>query len=79
MLKSYRVVVVGGGLQILVSAPVPFWLIWVSNKLDWVGIGPRGIGDLRGWGLGLGLDNKLESKFQVPRRSPILDLIGLSL
>ena len=57
MLKSYRVVVVGGGLQILVSAPVPFRLIWVSNKLDWVGIGPRGIWDLRVWGWGLGLDN----------------------
>ena len=25
--------------------------------MDWVGIGPRGIGDLRVWGWGLGLDN----------------------
>ena len=28
--------------RILVSAPVPFGLIWVSN---WVGIGSGGIGD----------------------------------
>ena len=42
--------------RILVSAPVPFGLIWVSN---WVGLGWDWVwGDwgLRGWGLGL--DNK---------------------
>ena len=35
MLKSYRVVVVVA-YRILVSAPVPFGLIWVSNR---VGLG----------------------------------------
>ena len=54
MLKSYGVV--GGWVvayRILVSAPVPFGLIWVSN---WVGLGwdwVWGYWGLRGWGLGL--------------------------
>ena len=31
-----------GSLVILVSAPVPLGLVWVLN---WVGVGPRGLGD----------------------------------
>ena len=56
MVKSYRVVVVVVvvvAYRILLSAPVPFGLIWVSN---WVGLGLDWVwGDwgLRGWGLGL--------------------------
>ena len=50
-------VVVGGGwvaYRILVSAPVPFGLIWVSN---WVGLGWNWV--WRDWGLmGLGLGTR---------------------
>ena len=47
MLKSCGWVVGGGWVayRILVSAPVPFGLIWVSN---WIGLGWTGLG------LGLG-------------------------
>ena len=53
MLKSYGV---GGGwvvaYRILVSAPVPFGLIWVFN---WVGLGWDWVwGDWGGGGLGFG-------------------------
>ena len=52
MLKSYGV---GGGwvaYRILVSAPVPFGLIWVLN---WVGLGWDWVwGDLGLGGLGFG-------------------------
>ena len=40
--------------KILVSAPVPLELIGPLTGFDWVGAGPRGVGDK---GLGLGLDN----------------------
>ena len=55
MLKSCEWVVVGGwwvAYRILVSAPVPFGLIWVSN---WVGLGwdwAKGDQGLKGLGLG---------------------------
>ena len=52
MLKSYRVVVVA--YRILLSAPVPFGLVWVSN---WVGLGWDWV--WRDWGLmGLGLGTR---------------------
>ena len=47
MLKSYGVVVGGGrwvAYRILVSAPVPFGLIWVFNW-GWTGLG-LGVGGL---------------------------------
>ena len=53
LLKMVLVLELVGG-WILVSAPVPFGSIWVLN---WVGIGPGGIGDEWDQGLGLGLDN----------------------
>ena len=50
MLKSYRVVVVA--YRILLSAPVPFELIWVLN---WVGLGWDWVwGDFGLEGLGFG-------------------------
>ena len=52
MLKSYGWVVVVVAYRILVSAPVPFGLIWVSN---WVELGwdwAEGDWGLEGLGLG---------------------------
>ena len=39
--------------RILVSALVSLGLIGIETGLDWIGIVSGGIGDLRGWGLGL--------------------------
>ena len=49
------VVVVVVAYRILVSAPVPFGLIWVGIRLDWVGtglgLGLKGLGT-NGFGVG---------------------------
>ena len=59
-------VVVVVAYRILLSAPVPFGLIWVSNwvGLDWDCV--WGDWGLRGWGWGLGLDN-LSGRAQLIR------------
>ena len=57
MLKSYRVVGGGWPTGFYCQPQSPLGLIGVETGLDWVGIVSGGIGDYKGIGWGLGLDN----------------------